>query len=202
MIVAPTLVGAQISETRDIGRSDPVNVEYPRILDAYFEHLRGVSATAVILRVSGGLSLEYEIVLDPEVSPKSITRWAATNGIWGNVFDLARPKRSTQEYISDSYTIPASHKESSVPEERVRNLWRRSLVIDVSTSERGPFKDSKGHTVVMLDAPYYEMITNGGKTRVRVTDTSNTKIMSSNPELLHWARELDALFTSTSASTN
>jgi len=54
---------------------------------------------------------------------------------------------------------------------------------------------------VMLDAPYYEMITNGGKTRVGVTDTGDSNVISSNRPLLRWARELDRLAVSSPTKT-
>ncbi len=165
--------------------------QYADVLDAYFERARGVSEKAIILRVWGGLSPEYEIVLDPETAPKSIAVWTAVKPIWGNAYDLSGPKSTTEEFVSVATKIAVSKRKVPLPEEQLRELWRQALAVDLSLSEHGTFRDSKGREVVILDAPILEMITNGGRTRVQVTDTSGTDVISANPSLLHWAMDLE-----------
>jgi hypothetical protein len=48
---------------------------------------------------------------------------------------------------------------------------------------------------MIADAPLLEIITNGGRTRAKITDTSDFKeILSQNPALLAWATDVQKLF--------
>ena len=191
------------AETQDRERKVPVfEQQYAQVLDAFFEHARGTAETAVVLRIWGGLGPEYEIVLDPETAPRSLTIWTAAKPIWGNAFSLSSPRPTTDESIALAQKIHISKKEVPAPEEQVRELWRRAFTVETSASEHGPFRDSKGREVVILDAPYLEMISDGGRKRVRVEDTGDFKdVTSHNPVLLHWALDLIAISKSESRSS-
>jgi len=165
--------------------------QYSEVLDAFFDSARETSETAIILRVWGGLSPEYEIVLDPEIAPMSLTVLTASKPIWGNAYSLAKPRLSADESIAAARKIGVSKRDLPVAEEQLRELWRRALAVDPSVSEHGPFRDSKGREVLILDAPYFEIIMHAGRTRAHVTDTSGSDIVSGNPMLLHWALDME-----------
>lgn len=192
VVTTATVFPFALAAAQDVGKKIPTfERQYGEVLDAFFEHVRGVSETAIILRVWGGLSPEYEIVLDPEITPKSLDIWTAAKPIWGNAYGLSGARPATDESIALARKIGASKTKVAVPEEQLRELWRRALVVDTSLSEDRPFRDSQGRQVVLLDVPYLEMIIHGGRTRVRVTDTSGSDVVSENPLLLRWAIDLE-----------
>jgi len=166
--------------------------DYTQVLDDFFQQAHGPLKGAVVLRVYGGLLPEYEIVLDPETNPKNLTEYEPKQSIWGNVFDLTASRQTTEHYVAAARKMRVIKKEFAVPEERIRDLWRRAQAIDTSTVEPGSFKDSKGHEMVIMDAPYFELILNDGAVRTRVTDTSGSDIVSSNPVLLQWSLDVES----------
>jgi hypothetical protein len=170
--------------------------EYEQTLDAYFEHARGESPSAVVLRVYGGLSPEYELVLDPEVAKDSLFWYEPEKSIWGNAYDgLITRRRSHDEYVSRALKIPFARKQVKISEAQFLSLISRAADIDTTICERLPHKGSKGETYMIADAPLLEIITNGGRTRAKITDTSDFKeILSQNPALLAWATDVQKLF--------
>jgi hypothetical protein len=165
---------------------------YEQVLDGYFAHARGRNSSAVILRVYGGLAPEYEMVIDPSLSTHTIFRHGARKVIWGKAFDdYMGTHKDAAGYIPVAIKVPVSKKAFDVPETKLQELVARAKEID-SRCENGPFTNSEGKEVVVLDAPYLEVITNSGKIRARVTDTSDFKeIVSQNPSLVQWALDVE-----------
>jgi hypothetical protein len=163
------------------------------VLDAYFANARGSSSSAVVLRVYGGLSREYEIVSDPHVSTHTIFRYTPGKSIWGDASDgLYTGKHSPlADYEARATKVPVTKNSADVPEAMLLDLMVRAKAIDTSICERLPLKDSKAQEHLIEDAPWLEIIVDGGRSRTAVTDTSGFEyIISQNPVLLQWALDL------------
>lgn len=164
---------------------------YEQMLDAYFAHARGSSPSAVVLRVYGGLGPEYEIVIDPNISTHRILRYTARKPIWGKAFDdYMRNHRTAAGYVPQAIKVPVSKHEFEIPRTKLQELVAGAKTIDPNCENR-PFNDSKGNQVVVLDAPYLELIVNSGRSRARVTDTEGMDVISQNPALLRWALDVE-----------
>jgi hypothetical protein len=160
------------------------------VLDGYFAHARGSSPSVVVLRVYGGLDPEYEIVIDLSRSTHTLFRYTAKKTIWGKAFDdYMGTHKDAAGYIPNAIKVPVLKEELEIAAATLQNLLGRAKAIS-SGCEKGPFIDSKGGEVVILDAPFLELITNSGQIRARVTDTGGTDIVSENPVLLQWAMDM------------
>ena len=169
--------------------------ECAQVLDAYFAHARGNTPSAVVLRVYGGFLPEYEIVIDPENSPGTLVRYAAAKSILGNVYSLGKPHLTVDQYVTEAVEVPSSKTEFNVPDERIKDLLSKAGAIDTSICEHQPIKDLKGHDVLVLDAPSFEILEKQGRVRARVTDT-DAKVVSQNPALKDWGLDLQEAFGS------
>jgi len=169
--------------------------EYKQVLDSYFIHARGDSASAVILRVYSAFLPEYELVLDPANTPGTITRYAAAKSIWGNVYSLEKSHLTIDQYVTQAEEVPFAKTDFKVSDERLQGLLSKASAIDTSICERQPMKDIKGHNVIVLDSGWFEIIKEKGHIRARVTDT-DAKVISQNPALKNWGFDLQQSFGS------
>jgi len=170
--------------------------EYEQVLDAYFAHAHGDVTSNVVLRNYGGLIPEYELVLYPNVSTHSIFWYRPKKAIWDGAYDgfSAGKRRSIQDYISRALKVPFTKEEIGISEAQFSDFITRAATVDTSTCEHLPLKDSRGNEHVIEDAPWLELIVNGGRTRAHVTDTSDfSYIVSQNPELLRWASDIQKI---------
>ena len=119
--------------------------EYEPVLDAYFKEARGSEGPGVVLRVYGGRLPEYEIVVNTQISRHSIFRYTPERSISGNVYSLAKPHLSLNQYKMEALKIPFSKTEVEVPEGELQELIARASRIDTSICEHLPLKDSEGH---------------------------------------------------------
>lgn len=159
--------------------------EYSQVLDAYFSNARGNSSTAIVLRVYGSFQAEYEIVLDPQLSNRSLFLYAPEQPIWGNVYNLNRPHRTMGEYGKEAIRIPFLKREIVLTRAEFRDLFARASRIDTSICE----DRAKKHLATPAhDAFEFEMISE--KNRIRVFDSSGSRGTSPNPPLLKWALDV------------
>jgi hypothetical protein len=189
-LCASHLIASAQSTTSKSKPCNRFDSEYESVLDAYFIHVRGNIDSAIVLRIFGGLFPEYEIVFDPAVSKSALTRYSPSRIIWGKTYNLGGSHRSLAEYQRLAIEIPVVKQAFELPQEKLDELIRRAARVDTSICESAPFKDRKGHDTLILDAPWFELITNGGKTRARVTDTTGSDISSQNATLLQWALDV------------
>jgi hypothetical protein len=68
-------------------------------------------------------------------------------------------------------------------------------VIDTSICEHQPMKDTKKHTVIVLDVPWFEIMEKQGRVRARVIG-ADARVISQNPALKSWAFDLEQAFGS------
>jgi len=190
-LVVLAVAGATAADPIKQCKSD--DGEYVRVLDSYFAHARGSSSSAVVLRVYGGLLPEYEIVIDPSVSTHVVFRYTPKKAIWSNVYDGAfiGKHRTLADYSARAIMVPVVTPQFEIPESQLRDLVTMSKSVDTIACEHLPLHDSKGHDYLIEDAPWFEIIMDGGHTNAKVTDTSDSKeIVSQNPSLLQWAISL------------
>lgn len=160
--------------------------EYDEILDAYFVHARGDRSSLVVARIYGGLTSEYEIVIDTELSRHNIFRYVPARAIHWNVYSLATPHLSVDQYKAEALKIPFTKTEFEIPEGQLQYLLSRAKKIDTSICEHLPLKDSKGRSNIVADGTGFEIITDSGNKRARVTDTNGSDLVNQNPGLLNW----------------
>jgi hypothetical protein len=198
-ILALFVVGSITATTQS--RPEPtrcpgVNAEYEQLLDSYFAHVRGTSSTAIVLRVYGGRQAEYEIVIDPQISPNRLFRYSASEPIAQTVYSLAGVHRTMQEYTAAAVMIPAAKTEADLSESQFRDIVARAKSIDASICEKLPLTNHRGHAILVFDVPWFEFIRANGQTRSRTTDADRV-VVNQNPSLLHWGRNLEKVFENT-----
>src|SRR5437764_7489632 len=106
--------------------------EYDEILDAYFGNARGNRGSLVVARIYGGLSPEYEIVIDTELSSHKVFRYVPARAIHQNVYSLSRPHLSMIEYKAEALKIPFTVTEFEIAEGQLQDLLSRAKDIDSS----------------------------------------------------------------------
>lgn len=174
--------------------------EYEQVLDAYFAHARGNEPSEVVLRVYGGLAPEREFVIDPSRSTHQLFVYAPRKSIWGDAYDglYSGTHRGVAAYTARATRVPFTVKQFEVSEPQLSQLLVEGRSIDPSICEHLPLRDSKGNQQLIEDAPWFELIRDGGQTVTRVTDTSDFKdIVSQNPALVKWALEIQSVARST-----
>lgn len=166
--------------------------EYEQVLDAYFAHAYSMSSSATIVRIYGGLAPEYEIVLDPIRYPNAVVRYTPAKSIWGNIYSLAKPHLSLNQYVEQAQQVPVNKVEYPLPEERMKALLETAGGIDMNVCEQMPMKDHSGHAVIVLDAPWYEVLQKQRTIRVRVT--SSREVVTRNPRLMDLGQMLERAY--------
>jgi hypothetical protein len=164
--------------------------EYEPVLDAYFKEARGSEGPGVVLRVYGGRLPEYEIVVNTQISRHSIFRY------YPRAIDLGE-RLQPRETTSKSESVQNGGAQNSFLENGSRSAERRiARTYCASEQDRyfnlraSPAQGFRGSRISATDGLSFEIITIGGESRARVTDTDGSRIISQNPALLQWALDL------------
>lgn len=179
LLVLYSALTAQMSLTQSMGQRT-----YDQALHAAFGHDKGLRQDQLVIRILSSVQPESEILFEKHNAKTVITYLELKENLWSDF------RRSLVKSASESglhAKIPTVNKSSVPISSEDASLYASELKdINLSTTA-ARVKTARGNWLETQDTTTYELLINGGTTRVKITDTSTTDFMSSeNPRLLGW----------------
>ncbi len=166
-------------------KSKPESQKYEDALDVSFGHDTGLKENQIVVRIISRAQPESEIALEKQNAKFTVTYLTLQKSLWLHLHEsLPVPINSHLKTLEVNKTlVPIPTQDASLYASELKD-------IDLSSTS-ACVKTPGGKCIEMKDSTTYELLMNGGSTRIRVTDTSRSDFMSSeNPRLLGWVLSL------------